>query len=172
DFDTEYKKLLVPLGMFALRIVLNVADAEDIVQSVFINTWQMISEGREPNNLKSYLYCAVRNASLKYIENKNKVITADISVAEEVSEEEINTAERDARLWNAINDLPQKCREIFLMCKRDGMSYKETAETLGISIKTVENQMSKALKSLRKAYGVEDKNKQNSLNSIFFLIFL
>ena len=58
-------------------------------------------------------------------------------------------AERDARLWNAIDGLPPERKKIFLLSKRDGLKYQEIAEELNISIKTVENQMGKALKALR-----------------------
>ena len=61
----------------------------------------------------------------------------------------IERSERDARLWKVIDELPLERRKIFLMCKRDGMRYQEIAAELHISIKTVENQMGKALKTLR-----------------------
>ncbi len=64
----------------------------------------------------------------------------------DIGEEVIDTSFRDARIWKAIDELPEKCREIFLMSKRDGYSNEEIADELGISIKTVKNQMTKALK--------------------------
>ena len=64
-------------------------------------------------------------------------------------EEQVRLAERDARLWDAIDHLPPERRRIFLLSKRDGLKYQEIAEELHISIKTVENQISKALKALR-----------------------
>ena len=64
-------------------------------------------------------------------------------------EEQMYNAERDARLWNAIDGLPPERKKIFLLSKRDGLKYQEIAEELNISIKTVENQMGKALKALR-----------------------
>ena len=88
-----------------------------------------------------------------------------------MSDDVIDTSERDARLWKAVEDLPVRCRKVFLLCKRDGLSYREVAQTLGISEKTVENHVSKAMKALRKAYGLNDGDR--SLNiSIFFLPFL
>ena len=64
-------------------------------------------------------------------------------------EEQVRLAERDARLWTAIDHLPPERRRIFLLSKRDGLKYQEIAEELHISVKTVENQISKALKALR-----------------------
>ena len=166
EFEKEYNRLLLPLGMYALRMVMNVSEAEDIVQNVFVNVWNHIQEGYEPDNLKSYLYRAVRNAALKYVAKESKESLTAIDEAAEVTEEAVDTSERDARLWQAVNELPPKCREVFLMSKRDNYSYKEIAEALGISIKTVENHLTKAMKSLRKAYGIKD---QSITISIFFL---
>lgn len=169
EFEKEYNRLLLPLGMYALRIVMNVSDAEDIVQNVFVNVWNRIQEGYEPENLKSYLYRAVRNASLKFQAKENNEYSAEnIENAENVADEEIDTSERDARLWEAINKLPPKCREVFLLSKRDNYLYREIAEALDISVKTVENHYTKAMKALRKAYGLRDTDK-NITFSIFFL---
>ena len=72
-------------------------------------------------------------------------------VADESEEEAIREAEEHARLWRAIDALPPARREIFLLSKRDGLKQQEIAERLHLSLKTVENQMGKALKSLREA---------------------
>ena len=66
-----------------------------------------------------------------------------------MSDEEIDTSERDAALWRAIEALPERCRRIFLLSKRDGLSHAEIADEMGISIKTVENQLTKAYSRLR-----------------------
>lgn len=82
-----------------------------------------------------------------------------------ISEEDIDTSERDARLWRIIDSLPDRCREIFLLSKRDGLSNAEIAEELGVSIKTVENQITKAYKRLRPGKGL-------NIAPVFFLPFL
>ena len=171
EFEEEYQRLLLPLGMYALRIIENVDDSEDVVQSVFLNTWNRLQEGLETDNLKSYLYRAVRNASLRFVANKNNGPIEDLESLEEVTDDVIDTSERDSRLWKAIESLPEKCREVFLLCKRDNLSYKEVSEELSISEKTVENHMTKAMKALRKAYGITDKHSNVQIN-IFFLPFL
>ena len=69
---------------------------------------------------------------------------------EDTSEEEdVLRSERDARLWDAIDQLHPERKKIFLLSKRDGLKYQEIAEELNLSVKTVESQMSKALKALR-----------------------
>lgn len=158
EFEKEYRRLLLPLGMYSLRMVMNVSESEDIVQNVFINTWNMIQSGNTPDNLKSYLYRAVRNASLRFLDKEERDPFEDIESAEDVTDEEIDTSERDARLWKAIEELPDKCRQVFLLCKRDGLTYQQTADTMGVSIKTVENHIHRAMKSLRQAYGIKDKS--------------
>jgi len=103
-------------------------------------------------NLKSYLYQAVRNRSLTLIAQSSDVLQATECIAdmEDLSEEEqIYQSERDARLWAAIDELPTERKRIFLLSKRDGLKYQEIAEELHISVKTVENQIGKALKALR-----------------------
>ena len=69
----------------------------------------------------------------------------------DVEEEDIDTSFRDAEIWKAIDSLPEKCREIFLMSKRDGLTNEEIADELEISVKTVKNQMTKAFQRLREA---------------------
>ena len=81
-----------------------------------------------------------------------------------LTEEDVDTAERDARIWAAIDKLPERCREIFLLSKRDGMSNEEIADELGLSVKTVKNQLTKAFSRLRDALAPGHKP--------FFLPFL
>lgn len=136
--------------MYALRYVEDTETGEDMVQEAFVKVWRHLHEGKEIENLKSYLYMAVRNECVGYLRQR-KNIAQDEELAEipDVSDEDIDTSERDARLWRAIDRLPERCREIFLMSKRDGMSGEEIAAELGLSIKTVKNQMTKAYERLR-----------------------
>ena len=127
-------------------------DAEDVVQQVFADVWDKNSHDMVIANFKSYLYQAVRNRSLTLIAQSSDMLqtTECIADIEDLSEEEqIYQSERDARLWAAIDGLPAERKKIFLLSKRDGLKYQEIAEELQISIKTVENQMGKALKTLR-----------------------
>lgn len=149
EFDICFRKLYLPLGMFALRIVGDAHVAEELVENTFANIWQKIYEGLEIDNFKAYLYRAVRNECLSYLRNKKETI--GLENIQEIDEETIDTSERDARIWKAIEELPMKCREVFLLSKRDGLSNEEIALRMGISIKTVKNQMTKAYSRLREA---------------------
>ncbi len=147
DFEVLFRKMYLPLGMYALRIVDDADVAEDMVQEAFIKTWQRLETGREISNFRAFIYRCVRNECLTYLSiQENK---AGEELIPDIGEEVIDTSFRDARIWKAIDELPEKCREIFLMSKRDGYSNEEIAEELGISIKTVKNQMTKALNRLR-----------------------
>ena len=128
-----------------------VDDAEDIVQQAFADVWDKNRAGNVIGNLKAYLYQAVRNRSLSFTSQPvNAEATEQLPDVEDTSEEEdILRSERDARLWDAIDRLPPERKKIFLLSKRDGLKYQEIAEELNLSVKTVENQMSKALKALR-----------------------
>ncbi|MDE6336757.1 MAG: sigma-70 family RNA polymerase sigma factor, partial [Muribaculaceae bacterium] len=116
-----------------------------------------------------------RNGCLSFLRNQKETVafddmpenakdTIDLSALQDVDEETIDTSVRDARIWKAIDELPERCREVFLMSKRDGFSNDEIAEELGISVKTVKNQMTKAFSRLRDAL--------SSGHKPFFLPFL
>lgn len=175
EFDQAFRQLYLPLGMYALRIVDDTDSAEDIVEDAFLKTWQLIESGKEIENFKSYMYRTVRNSCISFLRNQKDTIafedmpenakdTIDLNALQDVDEETIDTSVRDARIWKVIDQLPERCREVFLMSKRDGLSNDEIAEELGISVKTVKNQMTKAFSRLREAL--------SSGHKPFFLPFL
>lgn len=148
EFERIYMKQYMPLCMYALRITEDMSMAQDVVQNSFMRIWDMIREGYEIKALEKYMFMTVRNAALQQLRCDSRYLP--ISEDEgDVPEEEIDTAERDARLWKAIDAMPPRRREIFLMSKRDGITYSAIAEELGLSVKTVENQLAKATSSLR-----------------------
>lgn len=150
EFEYHFRCLYRPLSMYALRYTENLDDAEDIVQQAFSDVWEKLTEGADIQNLKAYMYQAVRNRSLTLVANRPEQCaneTADME--DETEEERILRSERDARLWTAIDRLPAKRKRIFLLSKRDGLTYPEIADELNLSVKTVEHQISKALKTLR-----------------------
>lgn len=148
--------------MYAMRIVDSAEDAEDLVEEAFIKAWQEINTGIEIGNFKAFMYRIVRNKCISFL--RQAVSAADVAEVPEVDEEVIDTSERDAAIWAAIDALPEKCRDIFLMSKRDGLTNEEIASELNISVKTVKNQMTKAFSRLRVALSAGHKP--------FFLPFL
>ena len=151
EFEYQFRCLYRPLNMYALRYTENLDDAEDIVQQAFSDVWEKLVGGTSIQNLKAYMYQTVRNRSLTLVTNRQTHCeTTELTDLEDLTEEErIIRSERDARLWTAIDHLPTERKKIFLLSKRDGLTYQEIATELGISIKTVEHQISKALKTLR-----------------------
>lgn len=160
-----FELLYMPLGMYALRIVDDIDTAEDLVQDAFIKTLEAIDRSVLISDPKAWMYRSVRNECISYL--RRRKVSVDISEIEDqsdVSDETIEDSERDARVWRAVDALPDRCREIFLMSKRDGMSGEEIAEELGVSVKTVRNQLTKAMSRMRDA--LADRYKP------FFLPFL
>lgn len=162
EFEKYFRRLYVPLGMYALRIVNDPDDAEDIVEETFLNVWQALESGTEIGEFQAFLYRAVRNGCIAFLRKKKEYV--GLEELPEISEETVDTTFRDAKIWEAIDRLPEKCREIFLMSKRDGLSNEEIAEELGLSVKTVKNQMTKAFARLRETLSEGHKP--------FFLPFL
>lgn len=162
EFEAEFRRLYVPLGMYALRLVDNADTAEDMVQDSFLKVWQCVERGDQIDSFPSFMYRTVRNISLNHLRGSKEMLGDEF--IPDVSDEDIDTSFRDARIWRAVDALPDRCREVFLMSKRDGLSNEEIAEELDISIKTVKNQMTKAFSRLREA--LSDNHKP------FFLPFL
>lgn len=135
--------------MYALRLVDDAVVAEDMVQDAFMKAWIYIEKGGEIDNFTAFMYRTLRNVCLSYLRDKRDMLGEEY--IPEVEEEDIDTSFRDAEIWKAIDSLPEKCREIFLMSKRDGLTNEEIADELGISVKTVKNQMTKAFQRLREA---------------------
>lgn len=140
-----------PLCIFALHYLKDIDASEDVVQEAFGLLWEKLSAGEKVVNQKGYLYSTVKNRSLDILRKRGltgEAISLDGSV-DDIEEPTVEDAEVEARLWTAIDTLPEKCREIFLMSKRDGLKQEEIASELGISLQTVKNQVSKALKILK-----------------------
>ena len=148
-FRDFYKRLYV----FALRFVSDPQSAESIVQEVFVKLWINKNEINITSSVKAYLYTAVKNQSLNYLNKEKWLVSADERLDSSLSsrrspEEDAIQNEHYRAIHNAIEELPDQCRRIYLMKKYDDLSYKEISEVLGISINTVKTQMKRALKSL------------------------
>lgn len=164
EFEIWFKRLYLPLSMYALRLCGDTDDAEDAVQEAFARVWQLLSQGVVIADMKPYMYRTVHNEVISRA--GARVQQQSLDETPDISDEMISTSERDAALWRAVDALPPRCREVFLMSKRDGFSNSEIAEELGISVKTVENQMTKAYRQLRDALAPMAGRK------VFFLPFL
>lgn len=152
NIDDLFRLNYRPLCLYALHYLQETDQAEDIVQECFTTLWEKIGQGFPITNRRAYLYMAVRNRCLDHLRRKG-VQTESLKPYDTYGIIEEDDAEQrsaiEARLWTAIDSLPEKCRHIFLMSKRDGLKYEEIAEELGLSVNTVRNQISKALNTLK-----------------------
>lgn len=151
DFEKHFHSLYLPLGMYALRLVNDTDEAEDIVQDAFERVWQLVGEdGAIIANFKAFMYRTVHNIAVSHL--RKSVKNVDINSIDEgdvVSDTDIDTSERDAALWRAIDALPERCRQVFMLSKHEGKTNAQIADEMGISVKTVEAQITKANKALR-----------------------
>jgi RNA polymerase sigma-70 factor (family 1) len=164
--DALFKQYYRPLCLYAAHYLNgDIVASEDIVQDCFVKLWQRddsdrrnITDKRNISDKRAFLYTAVRNACIDTLRRQHPEMTSiDPSDLEgTISDEEaVDRSEREAKVWEIINGLPDRCREVFLMAKRDGMTYNEIAEELDISVKTVEHQISKAMKKLKSSRGLQ-----------------
>lgn len=156
-FDDLFKRYYSYLCSVVYRMNQSKELAEDVVQEVYLDLWRKREQIEIKSAVKAYLHRAVMNKTLNKIRaQKIKFEATDEKLArvstDEVSAlQEMQGKELEAKLKTAFEGLPERCRIVFSMVKYEGMSYKETAQKLEISVKTVENQISKALKIMRKA---------------------
>ena len=141
DIDETFKYHYRSLCLYVLHYVHDTDIAEDIVQDSFSALWEKLSiSGAEIENVKAYLYTTARNRSLDYLK-KEEIYDPNLSPSDfedTLSDEEAEERSvREARMWTAIDALPERCREIFLLNKRDGMKYREIAAKFQISVHTV-----------------------------------
>lgn len=154
-FKQLYQLLFFKLYQFAYAYVRSRECAEEVVNDVFLGLWQKRNTADTISNIQVYLYVAVKNASLN--ELRKRKITAPVSLDElEVHhllitanpESLLITGELKTRIREAVDRLPPRSRLIFKLVKEDGLTYRETAAILNISVKTVDAQLYLALKKL------------------------
>lgn len=152
-FNREYNKLC----RYALTYMQDENLAEDIVQDTFIKIWEQKKDLIASEQIRFYLITAVRNNCISHIRKQKTQQTQFTDTTPEPDPEPFITTrqrneiadEQAKAIKKALDELPPKCKEVFLLVKMQGMSYKQAAETMEISVKTVENQMGKAIKILR-----------------------
>jgi RNA polymerase sigma-70 factor, ECF subfamily len=154
-FDALVREHHARLCQFAYRLIGSRADAEEIVQDVLTSVWVQWSTSR-PSDPLAYLYGAVRRASVSshrkaFVRAAWQDEAASISASQRTVADEYDERAAHIVLEHAIRRLPERCRLVFTMSREQDLSYREIAHALGVSLKTVETQMGRALKALRKA---------------------
>jgi RNA polymerase sigma-70 factor (ECF subfamily) len=153
-FDDVFRTHYPLLVGVAERIVGERALAEEVGQDVMLELWRRRETVVVEESLRAYLVRAARNRALNHVRHERmKVRTAPFAAGETVTQAEapghLAEEEIQAAVREAVAALPERCREVFELSRGRGLRYAEIAETLGISVKTVEAQMGKALRVLR-----------------------
>jgi len=153
-FEQLFKVHFAPLCNFAVQYVQDADSAKDIAQKVFINLWENRQNIDPRKSIQSYLFTSVKNRCLNFIRDQKRYRSqvldleiAGVDIAFEEDDQEY--ADLEKKISEALESLPEKCRQVFEMSRFQNKKYKDIAAELGISEKTVEAHMSKALKTLK-----------------------
>jgi RNA polymerase sigma-70 factor, ECF subfamily len=155
SFEVVFRDLYQPLCRYALGFLDDADQAEEVVQDVFVRVWERRETLQVSVSMKAYLYRAVHNSALNVIEKHKKNVRleeAPMRVIHSASNEPgpgEDPRELEQAIADAVETLPAQCRRVFELSRFEEMKYREIADLLGISIKTVENQMGKALRIMR-----------------------
>lgn len=156
-FDELYARYWKRLFEYAYKLVQDQIQAEDIVQEVFVQLWENSSQ-KEIQHLSGYLFRSVKYQVATLIRNNKWKVEWDSVEMEDIPDEnqvnEFSKEELFQLLEESIEKLPPKCKEVFRLHKKEGFSTKEIAHSLNISPRTVENQIQKAMNSLRSDMGL------------------
>lgn len=163
--DTYHHKLCV----YANSLVKNIYSAEDIVQNVFIKVWEQRTRLKSDHTLKSFLYKLVYNEFIDLYRKNQSLFSLEKSYYDALNsivfEDDSESFQRVLNVVNKeIQNLPPKCKEVFILSKKEGLTNIEIAEHLDVSVKTVEAQITKAFSLLRSS--LEEKVK-----NVLFLLF-
>lgn len=160
-FEAMFRAYKNDLGAFIESCVRTRAVAEELLQELFLHIWDHRYSWEVPGPLNAYLFRAARNRAIDYLRRERLEITFRERLLREQSDgvsvvsatiapEELLDAESlESAIERAVNQLPDRCREVFVLNRYHNLTYAEVAQVLGISVKTVETQMGRALLALR-----------------------
>lgn len=154
-YASIFKEHYSAMCAFAMKYVDNSFEAEQCAMDVFVKVWEKRNELEIKTDIKYYLFASVRNRALDLIRKNKRKTPLETETLQSVPMTDPNPEERlfwknaVAKVESAIHQLPTQCQRIFLMSRYDGKKYHEIASELNLSVKTVETQISRALRSLR-----------------------
>lgn len=162
-FEALFRAHYAELCAYAQRFLPDLDQAEDVVQRTFVKFWEKREELQLQGSARPYLFRAVRNTALNQKRDSSN-LTSEESLAtvmgSESTESPLDESELSNQISEAIQEMPTVRRQVFLLSREEGKKYREIAEELDISVKTVENHMGKALNFMRK-----------KLKEFLFLVF-
>ena len=153
-FDIIFRAWYPALVRSAESIVRSRAIAEEVVQDVMLELWRRRESLARDSSPQAYLFQSTRNRALNHarherVERRGDPEAIDLASVGATAPSQLVEEEIEVALRNAVAELPARCREVFELSRTHGLKYAEIAKVLGISVKTVEAQMGKALRTLR-----------------------
>ena len=155
-FDVLYKKYSRKVYSFGYSILKSTEETENLIQDVFLNFWEERLNIEKDSSIKSYIFTLTYNSAVSVMRKKasESKYFEYLKTLQEAREEPVNLEleynELSARLDMIIKALPQRQKEIYLMHKIEELTYNQIAQRLNISVNTIENHMSRALKTIRR----------------------
>jgi RNA polymerase sigma-70 factor (family 1) len=172
-FDILYKKYSKRLYKFAFSILKSNEDAENIIQDVFLNLWENRQVVEKDSSVKYYVFTIVHNSAISLIRKKARTtqFIEYLKLHQNLNQEPVNVEleynELKDRLDRIISHLPGRQKEVYILHKVKGLKYQEIAKRLNISENTIENHMSRALKTIREKLG-----SYSLVPLLFFFLFV
>jgi len=172
SFEMIYREKYVDLVRYCLQFVKERETAEEIVQDLFVYVWEKRNDIEIRTSVSSYLYKSIKNKSINYLKSKfARIEFTDESALFNISEftnpeQQYQARELEQRIDLAMKSLPEKCFDVFYLSRFSPLSNKEIASSLNITEKTVENQITIALKRIR------DYLSKQAITLIPFIILL
>lgn len=156
DFDEIYLLYYPRLLLFAIKLIGNKEESEEIIQDVFVRFWLKGSYSHIKFSIKAYLFRSVHNACLDYLKKtKGQEInsSAESALVHEIVDfcDPVLLEELETAIQKSVEELPTQCKKVFLLHRDEQLTYREIAENMNISVKTVETQISRAIKVLKKS---------------------
>ena len=152
SYELIFRRYYNDLCNYACSLFKDMDRAEEVVQDVFVKFWEKRGSITIHSSLKAYLFRAVYNTGLNELEKMKKTESLseeNVQIAGDVHTSTGELKELEKRIEASLMELPEKCRMVFKLSRYRNLKYKEIAEVLNISVKTVENQMGKALGIMR-----------------------
>ncbi len=169
-YSSNFKRMI----LVADKYVKDTAVAEEIVQDVFLKLWEDKGMIETIKSVRSYLYRSVVNASINYVNRQKNMERHHLQIAEQLTEAQIEEDdlknEMIVLLYEEIELLPEKCREVFKLSRLEGLKYRDIAAKLDISEKTVESHMGNALKILRARVLKRSEERGRGEHPVFLLL--